>query len=49
MTLVIQIMVLSVSLDNVNKNWKIEEGNTGIAVATASIPNEDIAIFTHFI
>ena len=42
-------MVLNVSLDNVNKNRKIEEGNVGIAVATVSIPNEDIAIFIHFI
>ena len=42
-------MVLNVSLDNVNKNWKIEEGNVGVAVAKASIPNEDIAIFIHFI
>ena len=37
-------MVLNVSLDKVNKNWKIEEGNAGIAVAIASIPNEGIAI-----
>ncbi len=42
-------MVLNVSLDNVNKNRNIENGNVGIAVATASIPNEDIAIFIHFI
>ena len=47
--LLIQIMVLNVALDNVNRNWKIEEGNAGVAVVTASIPNEDIAIFKHFI
>jgi hypothetical protein len=42
-------MVLNVSLDNVNKNCRIEEVNAGVALATASIPNEDIAIFIHFI
>ena len=42
-------MVLNVALDNGNRNWKIEEENAGIAVATASIPNEDISIFVHFI
>ena len=40
---------LNVALNNVNKNWKIEEGSAGLALATGSIPNEDIVIFIHFI